>query len=579
MSTPDLFTQDELDRRLDLIDRQAFYDPAEAAEYARSFESWIAAEVAGEQLNQTAASKFLTGTTFILARSAYVDGEVDVAIDLFLTCVQHAEAADDARRQILALRLVAACYEYVGMQVESTSRIFEAIDRADELGDPWVQGVVLYGLAALYEAQGAYEQTLETAFRAHDIAVANQDAYLLCATRAGVGLSYGYLGQWEDGIEWIEKGLEVSTNGALPQLHLYLHLYLIFLYQGAGRVEQAVELAETYLPDIARLPAQNQAATYVDLAEVHVAAQNLDRADEMLQLAVASANGERLKAHLIRYYKVAADVAEGQGDDAKALKMMRSHAELDSQFRGRDARARLVAVERHFAQEIAAKTEEIQHLRTVELVEKNQQLSDLVQQKDEILHVVVHDLRNPLAAAQLLGESLVLDLSQSVTDDALDRLRSIGDAAIEMRETVDTLLASQRNEPGSTPTPVAEAVHLAVEDARKRSGPLNVGIDETSTDVDLIVNSALLRRSLDDLLQNAVESSKPDTVLTVSLEPVDGGGARIIIAGDHVRFDEQTTEGRSLYIARRLVERMRGSISLDSSPDDTLTTATIDLRP
>lgn len=569
----DHFNQAELDRLLELIDRHGFFESGAAAKYCREFEAWITHDA-----NEAQASQYLTATRFILARSAYIDGDVDVAIEHFVSSIAHAKASGDSRRRILSLRLLAACYEYVGMQTESTAHIFEAIDLAEELGDPWVQGVVQYGLAALYEAQGAYEKTLETALRSHEIAVSTQDPYLLCASRAGVGLSYGYLERWDEGIEWIGRAFEVAVDDTLPQLRLYLHLYLIFLKQGAGQIDEAVTLAETYLPEIVRLPAQNQAATYVDLAEVHLGAGNLDKADQMLDLATASAKGDRLKGHLVRFYKVAADLAEHQGNATKALQMMRLHAQSDSQFRGRDARARLVAVERHFAAELASKTEELHHIRTVELVEKNNQLSNLIQQKDEILHVVVHDLRNPLAVTQLLGESLLIDLANHVDEDAIDRLQSIGEAATEMRATIDTLLTSQRTDTASTPAPVAVAVQLAVDDARKKSVIGNVGINEIITDVDLVVNSALLRRSLDDLLRIAVESSKPDTVLDVSVDPTGDGGARITIAGEDIRFDEHGEDGRNLYIARRLVERMHGSITLSSSASDTRRAVTIDLR-
>lgn len=572
------FTQDAIDELLAQFDGDGPKNAADAESFCAAFDAWIVERSADRTVTQGELDRFRAEIWFMRGTLANDTGAVDDALGFFRGSIDRAARAKNVNRQILSLRSIARCYEYAGMQAESTRCIFEALDLAEEQGDDRTIGLVLHGLSALYDAQGAYEQVLESAHRTREIAERINDTHLLVRAYGALSLSCGFLDRAEEGLVWMQKALQLCTDAEMQQSKTALTMNQIFLYQRCGRLDDAVALAAEQVEMISDLSAMHAASIYVDVAEVNVEAGNLSVAVDMLARADEAIGDSPINVHLLRYYIVAADLYEAQGQQARALEMMRLYVEKDREIRGREAQARLVIAERHFAAELASKTEELHHLRTVELVEKNNQLSDLIQQKDEILHVVVHDLRNPLAAAQLLGESLLIDLSNEVDEDAVDRLQSIGQAAIEMRATIDTLVASQETQATSTPAPVAIAVQLAVDDARKMSANRNIMINETITEVDLIVNSALLRRSLDDLLWNAVESSKPDMVVDVCVGPIESGGARITIAGDHIRFDEQFEDGRNLYIARRLIERMHGSITLSSSPNDARRAATIDLR-
>ncbi len=572
------FTSSAIDRLLAQFDGEGLVDPASARSFCEAFDAWISERSEQATHPEPELDRFRAGIWFLRGVLAYASGDVDASLDFFRRSNELSARVGNIKRQILGLRAISRVYEYAGMQSESTRCIFEALDLAEQQGDDHLVGLVLHGLNALYEAQGAYEQLFESAVRTKDIAARTNDVDLLVRAYGVLSLSCQYLDRAEEGLDWTNKALALCAEHGMLQSEIYLKLNMISLYRKIGRIEEAVALANDQLDTIAALPAQHAATIYVDVAEVNVAAGNLSTAAAMLAAADRIADNDRMKGHLAQYYIVAADLYEAQGDVVRALEMMRRHAEHDRETRGREAQARLVAIERHFAAELASKTEELHHLRTVELVEKNQQLSDLIQQKDEILDVVVNDLRNPLTAAQLLGESLLIDRAVHLDDAAIDRLRSIGEATTEMRDTVDTLLASQRNEAISTPAPVAQIVQLAVGDAREISARRDVTINVTIGAADLIANSALLRRSLDDLLWNAVESAEPGAAVDVCVSQTESG-ARITIAGHDLRFDERSSKGRSLYIARRLIERMQGSIVLSSpSSGDERNTATIDLR-
>ena len=572
--TPQTFQIEKLDQFLDRAENFGGADPDGARSYCDALDEWLA--VQAHQLDPDDLRRWRAGAYFLRGHFAYIDGNVESATDLFERASAASSQAGDIRREVRSLRRLALCYEYGGRQAESVDCIFRALGLAEELGDGRTIAKALAGLLALYESQGAYQQAIETAQQLHAAATDVGDVMLVATACVYTALFCGYLDRPHEGLEWINKALELATAEEIPHVLLYGRIYQMWLLGVAGRIDEAVDAAEQQLDIIAQLPAQHAAATYVDVAEIHVAAGNLERAAQMLRNADAAVGDEPFTAHLLRYHQVAADLHEARGETAVALRMLRRHVELDRELRGEQAKARLVTMERHFAAELAGKTEEIHHLRTVELVAKNEQLSTLIQQKDEILRVVAHDLRNPLAAAQLLGESLLIDLTDHLDADAVDRLESIGTAADEMRSTIDTLLDSQQHEGTGSPTSVTAAVELAVARARDNNDSCVIDLETASESANASVNGALLQRSLDDLLGYAIKASAPGNIVNISVRP-SPNGTRITIAGGDVCTTDLWSDKR-LYIARRLVERMRGSITLTTAADLDHPAAIIDLR-
>lgn len=572
----DRFNENDVAALLVQFDVTRPEDPAGAAEYCDAFHDWIEAGGANGSIAGPDLERMRADLWFMQGMLCHIQGDLEGALDLLQNSIDHCKSNGYTRRHILALRSIAMCFENAGAQADSTRCIFEALDRANALGDARILALVSLTLTALYQAQGAWTQVLESAMRTCEIAERVDDRDLLSRTYSGVGVALAYVGRADEGFAWLDRAAALVPDGTQPLAEIYLNLNRMFLLRRAGRIDESVALANRQAEVITQISSADAARLGVLIADIYLAAGDLDGAEKMLQSASKAAQSERMTAHLIGFYKTSAKLYEAKGDTHRALEMMRSYVENNREVRGRNAQTRLVALERHFASELADKIEEIHHLRTVELVEKNTQLSDLIHEKDEILHVVVHDLRNPLTAVELLAESLTIDLRDQINEDAASQLESIRSAATEMRNTIGTLLVSHRAESLSDPVPVSTAVRLAVAQAREQSVERDISIEGMITDVDVSVDRALLQRSLDDVLWNAIETTSPGSFVGVAVDPTESG-ARITITGD-VQFDDHFSGGRSLYIARRLIERMNGSIELSVSFEEARHIATIDFR-
>lgn len=570
------FSDEEIAALVAQLDGTGPADPTAAVRFCNALESWLDARPTEGTTNTFEDERWRADLWFMQGVLCQIDGDIDEAIDLLQRSITCSKEAGYVRREILGLRALAVCFEHAGRSADSTHAIFEALDQANELGDDLVLAHVTHALTVLHQSQGAHTQMLESALRTCDIAERANDVGLLSRAYCSVGVAYARLNRADEGFVWIDRADALPADPGQPIIATYLVMNRMLLLRFAGRIDEAAILAEQHEDVGALMSAVEGARLAIFIAGIYLEVGKLDEAEAMLGRAAPVSPADETAAHLIEYYATAAQLFEAKGDAHTALDMLNRCVKLSNKTRGSEAQARLVGLERRFAGELAAKTEEIHHLRTVELVAKNQQLSDLVHQKEEILHVVAHDLRNPLAATQLLGESLVFDLSGSIDAESLERLESIKDAAVEMRETIDTLVSSDSTKASQDLATVSAAVRMAVAQVGEQSAERGVSIQTAIQDVSVMVDGALLRRSLDDVLWNAIETTRPGSFIDVRVDAADPG-VTIAISGD-ITFDEHFSGGRSLYIARRLIERMNGSITLSLAIEEARHVATIDLR-
>lgn len=429
------FDAAELDRFLNHFEHVGPAAPEGAAEFCEAFASWIEEAEAEED-----RAAYRADLLFIRGMLDTALGDYERAIELLHDSVDASRRSGNVRRHIFGLCSMATCYDYAGMRAEASGRVFEALRLAEELGDERLRAAVSHSVTGLYDAQGAHEQMFESSMRTVAIAEALDDRPMLLRAYNAAGIAHAYLNRPDEGLEWMNKAIALVDDETQPFVQTYLDLNLTYMYRRLGRLADAVELAEQHLDLIAELPAQSAAVFYVDIAEIYLEENSVERAAAMLELADRVSDPDWMKAHLLDYYRVAADVHEARNEPAEGLQMLRRYMQLEGDIRGRQAETRLVALERHFAAELAARTEEVHHLRTVELVEKNNQLSSLIEQNQEILEVVVNDLRNPLAATRLLTNLLLDKCSQQNDESAVELVVSIQSATVEMSRAIDRLL-------------------------------------------------------------------------------------------------------------------------------------------
>jgi signal transduction histidine kinase len=267
-----------------------------------------------------------------------------------------------------------------------------------------------------------------------------------------------------------------------------------------------------------------------------------------------------------------------RGDDATAIELLREQnremARLLSDLRARE-------------EELASALE---HARTAanEAAESALRLQELAKRKDEVLAIVSHDIRSPLAAVR--GALSMLQGSLDHLDDDQKRLIAIanraGDNIVELVSNVLTSALIDAGESQYEPQSVdlaavtSELVGTLEIPATQKSLKLAADIDDQAR---VLGEATWLRQVVSNLVTNAIKfTEKGGTVAVrvrrdgprVQLEVTDSGVGipaekrgqvfqklRKLRAGGTA--GERGT-GLGLYITKKLVDRMGGSIEFES---------------
>ena len=149
------------------------------------------------------------------------------------------------------------------------------------------------------------------------------------------------------------------------------------------------------------------------------------------------------------------------------------------------------------------------------------------QRKEELINLVVHDLKNPIAS--ILANAHFLVREPNLSDDAREASRDIHEAADSMQRMVLNLLDISRSEEGAlvprlsevdVPSLVEEVLSVMTRRANERQQTIQVDLSpEVKRNV---VDRDLLLRLLENLLDNALKYSPPGGTIRVEASSPNG---------------------------------------------------------
>ena len=219
------------------------------------------------------------------------------------------------------------------------------------------------------------------------------------------------------------------------------------------------------------------------------------------------------------------------------------------------------------------------------------QLQTLAEDKDELLGMLTHDLKNHLGGMQMSAQ-LLHERSSGLPDD---RSRTLVDnilaSTTQMLAFVKEFLANASHERQQQlnlmPVDLSVAVTLAVRQYRpsaERKGLRFVYAPLAS--VTVMADTLALNQVLENLSSNAVKFSPRDTTITLAVKVLDDHTAECTISDEgpgftvadrekifrrYVRLSARPTGGEpstglGLSIVKRLVDAMKGRLTLETTP-------------
>lgn len=221
-----------------------------------------------------------------------------------------------------------------------------------------------------------------------------------------------------------------------------------------------------------------------------------------------------------------------------------------------------------------------------ELAAAHEELTRLERLRDDLVHMIAHDMRTPLTVIIGSLETARGDLADPVANELIDnsleeagRLRSMTANLLDVRR-----LESQELPLHLEPVTVAEALRDAARAVGRLAEGAGVALAVEPDGAELVTaDRAVLGRVLVNLLQNALQHTPAGGRVTLSAEPIDGQ-VRLVVAdtgegiADDVRdrifdrfFHASRQEGRAvasiglgLAFCKLAVEAHGGEIGVES---------------
>ncbi len=241
------------------------------------------------------------------------------------------------------------------------------------------------------------------------------------------------------------------------------------------------------------------------------------------------------------------------------------------------------------------RAELVSRVRThLALKQARDRLRRLAEDKDELLGILAHDLKNHLGGMQMSAQ-LMHDRTKDFADNRIVRMSAnILYASDQMLSFVKEFLANTaadrgfpfRLEPMSLASEAAATVQRYTEAARRKSLTLH---EEFATDLPLVLADRMaLDQVLDNLVSNAVKFSPPEKSIWLTLSCPEAGWAecRVRDEGPGCSADDlanmflryrrlsarptagEPSTGLGLSIARRHVQAMAGKLYCESELGD-----------
>jgi two-component system sensor histidine kinase VicK len=225
------------------------------------------------------------------------------------------------------------------------------------------------------------------------------------------------------------------------------------------------------------------------------------------------------------------------------------------------------------------------YVQLLEIREKNEEIEKASAFKNDVLGMVAHDLRNPIAAIESISMIMQLD---EIDEDTHDNLNMIKASCVKARSIINDLLEVARNDNSNVlETDIIELNQLLkgfVNDWRAHHKIKNSIILVTSAiPVYARINTEKFHRVIDNLVSNAIKFSKENDKIELYIKPFEDEVA--IEVTDHglgippeilphifERFSKagrkgvrgESSIGLGLSIVRQIIEKHKGKIEVDS---------------
>lgn len=607
--------------------KHAFSDPVRLQEIAQKLH-----QLSEQHANQ----RGLIYSEYFWARVLFKHSEFGQALPRYVLALESFEDMGDRRGVRNCLRqLGLTCRELSKYEqsIQYFERELELRQRAFSTDVAGIAGVIV-NIAVVYLVIGQHDAALERFLKALTLLEEDPDDYVLSGTLANVANLYMSLANYEEAMTYLQRVLLICQNRGDKVVEASTLLNIGWNYLQCQQYEQALQYNSLALRAFQELgDRKHKAIALLNIGRIHTQLKNYEQALAFFQksseifltiedkrnyasllramgymynamsqvaraeefysrsLVIVREIGERQVEYEL--YELLAEVVEQQGDTERSLYYYREYMRVKEEVLDERRLQAISEMQIRFNVEQAEKEKEIYHLKNIELASAleevellNKHLSEANNEKNELLGIVAHDLKNPIAGLSISLSLVQTHFAKMSQGEILHQMGVMTKIANRMQQIVTKLLDINILDSGKlTFEPVLlnfnEVIQTVVDDYgnRAREKDINICCTLASDELPIYVDKSAMLEVLDNLVSNAIKYSPYHSVVTicsfaeektVQCEVQDSGPGIAPENFDklfkkYTRLDAKPTGGESstglgLSIVKKLVDAMNGCV-------------------
>jgi tetratricopeptide (TPR) repeat protein len=465
-------------------------------------------------------------------------GDYSASLEYYLRCIQ-TYTNNDLEIPETILNNIGAVYENLNDYLTALEYYFQSLDLAEKKNNKFDKGYALVNIALVYGDLQQYDEALK--YLTESLSVLQEIGHKQGESNALSSISSTYKGlkEFDKALEFQFKVLKLreEINDTSGKAQTLTDIGEIYFHKGSYLA------AKKYFLDSLKLASDInsniiETKNLIFLGKVLLEQNEKEEAVGCLRKALKVAEDNNAKKDIFEVHKTLYEFFKRTGDARNALKHHEKFYSIEKEIFNLESDKKLKALTiRHQLKisddekKLALKDKEIYKLRNVELVELNEKLKMINEEKNDFLNITAHDLKNPLSGILNFSKRMQKLSDRLTPQDILTYSMEIEKASVKMFELVTKILdisaieSGRRNFQKETFDPEILAQRVLL-DNRQRAEQKQIELIFENQDVHKIMTDRMaLRQILDNLVSNAVKFSPFEKKVYLRIY----GGEKVII--------------------------------------------------
>ena len=446
-------------------------------------------------------------------------------------------------------------------------------------------------IGLILNSLGDYERSNEYMFKSLNLIRENKDHRGEAKILNNIGMNYKFLGDYDEAFDYYQKSYSLYKLDKNDKENAYVLNNLGTIHSLKGDEKSAIKKFEEAIKvSISSGETKSEAVGYMNKGVSLSNLGKIEEAEKNIQKSISIAGSHGFNDISALCYSTLSDILYKQEKYKEAFEFFKKFRDIERDIFNETTVAQTRSLIIHHDAEQLKKETKLVKEKNKELFKVINRLDEINEEKNNILGIVAHDLRDPVSAIYSLSDLTLTDFEELGKDEVKEFIHSIKISSEKVLQILHTLLNLNAIESGNYEMNyLSFDLSVLLEDICKRNkeaaAEKRIKI-YFKNEYEFIVyaDTNSVDQIFTNLLTNAIKYSIPDSEIIITIEN-NKNFIRTRIKDNGPGFTEndkahlfekfaklsakptagEQSTGLGLSIVKKLIELNKGNISLEST--------------